>query len=362
MASKSTQSAPDSLQPSGISVLKGFLDAVELVQKQLRDGKLQAVLPITKVSILGVDGLGATNTELDFIFNADSNSITVTPIGPMPATVSIPLTSTTLSTTTKAVTSKVPRPPNAFIIYRKEWHSIVAKENRSLHNNDISVMLGRKWHNESEAVKDIYRQKAEDAKRQHAAIHPEYHYQPRKTSEKKRRMTKKKLANLAAQAKTIDVNPPNQQEDLPAEFDPYDFLDESLEQIIQPFDINNYGTVWYDEPPMLRGIDEDEQLAQQLNSWNAQYSTVAQFGPVVGIPTANGKTVGQHERIAIPGAEAYQPRPSASMSPVAPPTIQSNSRLPFAGVVRQDRLEVLMNDLADSNNSNNCSRSSTGSG
>ena len=32
---------------------------------------------------------------------------------------------------------KVPRPPNAFIIYRKEWHPKVVKENPNLHNNEI---------------------------------------------------------------------------------------------------------------------------------------------------------------------------------------------------------------------------------
>lgn len=32
---------------------------------------------------------------------------------------------------------KVPRPPNAFIIYRKEWHPIVVAQNPGLHNNAI---------------------------------------------------------------------------------------------------------------------------------------------------------------------------------------------------------------------------------
>ena len=36
-----------------------------------------------------------------------------------------------------ATKDKVPRPPNAFIIYRQEWHPKVVKENPNLHNNDI---------------------------------------------------------------------------------------------------------------------------------------------------------------------------------------------------------------------------------
>lgn len=37
------------------------------------------------------------------------------------------------------VKKKVPRPPNAFIIYRKEWHSTVVAENPGLHNNAICM-------------------------------------------------------------------------------------------------------------------------------------------------------------------------------------------------------------------------------
>lgn len=34
---------------------------------------------------------------------------------------------------------KVPRPPNAFIIYRKEWHPTIVAANPGLHNNDICM-------------------------------------------------------------------------------------------------------------------------------------------------------------------------------------------------------------------------------
>lgn len=33
--------------------------------------------------------------------------------------------------------NKVPRPPNAFILYRKDWHPIVVAQNPGLHNNAI---------------------------------------------------------------------------------------------------------------------------------------------------------------------------------------------------------------------------------
>ncbi|KAK5163339.1 uncharacterized protein LTR77_010712 [Saxophila tyrrhenica] len=97
---------------------------------------------------------------------------------------------------------KIPRPANAFILYRKDWHPVIP----GLHNNDISVIIGRQWKEESEGIKELYKRKSEEAKRQHAIDHPGYQYQPRKPSEKKKRMTKTKLAKLRAQAN--DANAP----------------------------------------------------------------------------------------------------------------------------------------------------------
>lgn len=47
--------------------------------------------------------------------------------------------------------------------------------------------------------------KQQEEKRQHAIDHPGYKYQPRKPSEKKKRMTKNKLAKLAAQSSSTDA-------------------------------------------------------------------------------------------------------------------------------------------------------------
>ena len=66
-----------------------------------------------------------------------------------------------------------------------------------MHNNDVSIMLGKQWRDEPESVKAKYKALAEDYKREHAAKNPGYQYAPRKPSEKKRRMTARKLARLA---------------------------------------------------------------------------------------------------------------------------------------------------------------------
>ncbi|KAJ9613900.1 hypothetical protein H2200_002036 [Cladophialophora chaetospira] len=94
--------------------------------------------------------------------------------------------------------AKVSRPPNAFILYRTYYHPILLKSRPDLMNNDISVMLGKQWKAESNKVKDEWKAKAERVKKQHALENPGYQYAPRKPSEKKRRMTARKLAKLHA--------------------------------------------------------------------------------------------------------------------------------------------------------------------
>jgi hypothetical protein len=112
-------------------------------------------------------------------------------------------------------TEKVSRPPNAFIIYRKDYHEIVKAANPGIHNTEIcesrpfslywllanissAKIIGLQWQNETPEVKALYKDLADKVKQEHSEKHPDYQYQPRKSSDKKRRMTKKKAAALAA--------------------------------------------------------------------------------------------------------------------------------------------------------------------
>lgn len=58
-------------------------------------------------------------------------------------------------------------------------------------------MLGEQWSRESTEVKARWKAVANDIKRKHSEMFPDYQYQPRKPSEKKRRMTRRKAAALA---------------------------------------------------------------------------------------------------------------------------------------------------------------------
>ncbi|KAL9082595.1 MAG: hypothetical protein Q9165_008846 [Trypethelium subeluteriae] len=93
--------------------------------------------------------------------------------------------------------NKIARPPNAFILYRQHHHPKVKASVPEMHNNDISKLLGNQWKAEAEAAREEWRAKAEKAKAEHSKAHPDYQYQPRKPSEKKKRWTKTKAAALA---------------------------------------------------------------------------------------------------------------------------------------------------------------------
>lgn len=108
---------------------------------------------------------------------------------------------------------KLPRPPNAFILYRQHHHPIVKEAHPELHNNQIckkphprftshancvaAIILGKQWRKEDLAVKEIFKRKADGLKKKHFLDHPDYQYQPRKSAEKKRRMTRRKAETLS---------------------------------------------------------------------------------------------------------------------------------------------------------------------
>lgn len=96
----------------------------------------------------------------------------------------------------RAGRNTVARPPNCFIIFRQHLHPLVVRDNPGVHNNVISAIISKMWHAAPAMIIDQYKALADQAKAQHAALHPNYRYQPRKSSEKKRRMTKKKAAAL----------------------------------------------------------------------------------------------------------------------------------------------------------------------
>ncbi|PWY79413.1 mating-type HMG-box protein MAT1-2 [Aspergillus sclerotioniger CBS 115572] len=101
--------------------------------------------------------------------------------------------------------AKVPRPPNAFILYRQHHHPKLKEAHPNLSNNEISVILGKQWKAESEDIRVEFKALADELKRKHAEAHPDYQYTPRRPFEKKRRTLSRQYPKSTAEYKSPDL-------------------------------------------------------------------------------------------------------------------------------------------------------------
>ncbi|KAI9740000.1 MAG: hypothetical protein M1835_003180 [Candelina submexicana] len=102
--------------------------------------------------------------------------------------------------------SKIPKPPNAFILYRQHHHPLVKASNPSLHNNQISIILGKQWKNESDATKRIFYARAEETKQEQCNANPELH-QCSRTSPGRRSRKARSRAPSFAKASSSSIDP-----------------------------------------------------------------------------------------------------------------------------------------------------------
>ncbi|KAJ5102580.1 hypothetical protein N7532_003109 [Penicillium argentinense] len=75
---------------------------------------------------------------------------------------------------------KIPRPRNAFILYRQHHQAAVVAHHPGLANPDISKIIGMQWRALTEAEKNKWRALAEEEKARHAQQYPTYRYQPKR--------------------------------------------------------------------------------------------------------------------------------------------------------------------------------------
>jgi hypothetical protein len=75
-------------------------------------------------------------------------------------------------------TKRTPRPANAFIIYRRDKHFLVTHHD----NNVVSKIIAEMWRHETEEIRSLYYQKAEQEKKDHFLKFPDYKYRPHKNS------------------------------------------------------------------------------------------------------------------------------------------------------------------------------------
>ncbi|RKP36152.1 sequence-specific DNA-binding high mobility group box protein mat-Mc, partial [Dimargaris cristalligena] len=79
----------------------------------------------------------------------------------------------------------IPRPKNAFIIYRSEKsRELMPEQDIKINQAEISKRIGETWNKEPKHVKDVYFRLAEEEKIAHAAKFPGYKYSSNKSAKK----------------------------------------------------------------------------------------------------------------------------------------------------------------------------------
>jgi len=141
-----------------------------------------------------VKGKEEDNSELKIsnneISNADTNSsadgVSTTNTASSTNYPEIPLTANTKKKRSRNP-SKIPRPQNCFIIYRREKHQLISAKNPGIANNDISKIIAKMWREEPPEVKEIYHNRAKEEAKRHMLANPGYKYTPRASKNRRKR-------------------------------------------------------------------------------------------------------------------------------------------------------------------------------
>lgn len=76
---------------------------------------------------------------------------------------------------------RVPRPRNAFILFRQHQHGLIAKDFPGKTNPELSKIIGEQWRGLSLRDREYWVQKSDEEKKLHHERFPDYRYQPRRS-------------------------------------------------------------------------------------------------------------------------------------------------------------------------------------
>lgn len=82
------------------------------------------------------------------------------------------------ATSSPQSTEKIPRPPNAWILFRKEKSKQLREANPSLSAGQVSTEASAQWQAMSDEEKGFYHKMAQEAAEQHKIQYPGYRYKP----------------------------------------------------------------------------------------------------------------------------------------------------------------------------------------
>ncbi|CAG8452046.1 11058_t:CDS:2 [Dentiscutata heterogama] len=185
-------------------------------------------------------------------------------------------------TSSKSFDVKVPRPPNAFIIYHRTKSKELAKIKSKARNSDErhpSKTVAEMWREESEEVKLQYQREADLALVEHKKKYPYYKYRPKKRDSK----NKCSLSfNSADSTKATDSDDSKDSSQVPIEhrkqasmesaFSVYDFQSHSDPK--EENDSNSANTTNKNSPPQTPDFPgEHAQLSYQSQCPNCSCST-----------------------------------------------------------------------------------------
>jgi len=98
-----------------------------------------------------------------------------------------------------------PRPPNAFILFRRHQQSCLKKVKPKLHLRIISKMVAKWWREDvEEKVKEHYRELALKAREEHGKIFPGYRYRPKPPKGRDRRKRMNELGGGEERKETVE--------------------------------------------------------------------------------------------------------------------------------------------------------------
>ncbi|KAF0399043.1 MATA-HMG [Gigaspora margarita] len=153
-----------SLENSSIRTQDNFVFTSFLEQIKVRpQSPIKNKLPISNNNDLGSD-LSVMNNEVDKASNFEQLS-----------------------------SNRTPRPPNAFILYRRAKQPEVTRDHGTISNAKISKILANLWKNENDDVKHYWQKMADKKKMEHMLAHPGYVYRPKRPNENKKRKDRRKL-------------------------------------------------------------------------------------------------------------------------------------------------------------------------
>lgn len=75
---------------------------------------------------------------------------------------------------------KIPRPRNVFMLYRQQTHADIVLQHPGIANPSISKIIGQKWRSMSDEEKLPWKELAEEEKKLHREMYPNYRYQPKR--------------------------------------------------------------------------------------------------------------------------------------------------------------------------------------